>query len=1222
MAWTREQQKAIDTRDKTLLVSAAAGSGKTATLTERIIRSILDEKNPADIGRMLIATYTNAAVDELRERIGKAIKKAAVENPENTRLEQQLLKLKDAKILTITSFCNSILRSSAESIGLSPNYRIAEPAEAKILSSSILEGLINSAYENDIPEVCSAEDFIELADCLSNIKFSEGLGEAIAYIFEKLTYTEHGIDTLIPFVNEYNPENFSGTDSSYYGKYIVSHIKNAFSEYESAYEKLIGMASGEKVDEKNLPKALNDLEYIRICLSKNSYRELSEQVKSFSPERLSRSGKDPITDFYQNFKVLRSFLGDDVKTFCSDFLVYSEQDWLELYTKLYKLFTTLYRFLKKYYSVFSEEKRRRAICEFSDVERYAYNALYNKDGTVTDLALELREKFDSIYVDEYQDVNGLQGKIFSAIAKENNRFMVGDIKQSIYGFRSARPEIFKEMKNAFPSIEEQNDSPCASIFMSNNFRCDECVVDFVNGVFDTTFGLLGKSIGYVESDRLEFSKIYPEGSSPVKSIPEIHIIEKPSKDKKDENEDDAVEKIIDEDTSSAKMQAVAIAKKVKELIANAKLANGKNVEAHDIAILMRSVKGNLAAAISEELSKIGIPSDIAEIQDLFMCEDVLLALSFLYCIDNPRKDVYLTAVMMSPMFKFTADEILKIRKSSDKEYLWEALTDFSENEPENKKVTAFIKTILKYRKLAEGEPADSLLSMIFREYGLIALASKNGGKENLMLLHSYARKFESTDFKGLYSFISYVNAIIERGEEFSSASSTEAGGVKIMTVHKSKGLEFPVTILAGASSKTSGAKDSKIAFCEDFGICLKAKDDSGLAIVENPVFNSICHYIKKREFDEELRVLYVALTRAREYLYIYASSPKSEAEEYTDFTESVRSMLSPYFMSKAKSFLDIIMFSRANGKLFVDSSLSSESEPENDDSCEKESIGIETEKQTPSSAVNSNERDKEIKEMFLSRFTYEYPLSIFETVPEKVSVSKLSPVTLDGEDQNAFTLEDLLLNEEFYNSNENEDQAPPKKTFPKFISGQTENESAKRGIATHTVLQFCDFEKLLENGTESELARLENEEYISKDDRARVRVSEIDKFVKSDLFKKIRGAKHLYREFRFNVKLPAENFTCNEEKKQKLKGNYILVQGVIDCLIENEDGSLHLVDYKTDRLTKDELQTPKLAEERLINSHKLQLSYYGQAVERIFKKKPSKIGIYSLHLGKEIFIHY
>ncbi|MBQ3015295.1 MAG: UvrD-helicase domain-containing protein [Clostridia bacterium] len=1224
MAWTKEQQKAIDTRDRTLLVSAAAGSGKTATLTERIIQSILDDKNPADIGRMLIATYTNAAVDELKERIGKAIKKAALENPDNTRLEDQLLRLKDAKILTITSFCNSILRSSAESIGLPPNYRIAEPPEAKILSSSVLDTLITAAYEGDLYDVCTADEFIELADCLSNVKYSEGLSDAIAYIFEKLTYSEKGIDALLPLIEEYSPDKFTSVENTRIGKYIIDYTNFVFSEYEAAYRKILRKQSSERLDEKNAPKAEAEAALSERCKSERSYEILKDNITSFTPGKPSRSGKEEITEFYQSFKVLHSYFTDDLKRLSTKFFAYTVENWQDLYTKLYKLLNVLYKFLKKYYTVFMNEKRKRGICEFSDVERYAYEALYDKDGNITPLATELSSKFDSIYVDEYQDVNGLQSKIFSAIAKDNNRFMVGDIKQSIYCFRSARPEIFADMKDKFPMLGDEGDYPAASIFMSNNFRCDKCVVDFVNGIFDTMFGNLGDSIGYKPEDRLEFSKIYPDGSTPTGHVPEIHIIEKSNYAAPAEGADaDPSDEALDEDLDANRAQAKEITKKIMELLAKGVLANGKRIEPRDIAILLRSVKGSLAISISDELSAHGIASDVAEIKDLFLCEEVLLALSFLYSIDNPRKDIYLTAVMLSPIFAFTADEIFKIKHAYGQKPLWEGVIDYTNANPSFEKGHRFISSVLRYRKLAEGQPTDALISMIYRESGLYALAAKNGASDNLILLHSYARKYEQSDFKGVYSFISYVNALIEKGETFpAAASAEEENSVKIMTVHKSKGLEFPVTFIAGASGASRGS-EGRIIFSESFGISLKTKDDSGLALVDSPVHNAVKHYISRGEYDEELRVLYVALTRAREMLYVYGTCTQKSAEDYISSMDTTRELLSPYFATKAKSFLDIIMLGRSCGKVYVDS-------PEEKTDISSSSHGAYDE--VSSTDTRSEQQDEsDATDKLRERFKFISQNAHLETLPEKISVSKLSPTVLDGSEDGEYTLDDLIAREaariafhgeeELSESSEGESvstDAPS--TLPAFITGISERESAKRGIATHTVMQFCDFERLEKHGVESELKRLYELEFISKEDMERVRIGELEAFLRSPLFTEMKNAKKLYRELRFNVKLPADKFTLDEERKKKLAESDVLVQGVIDCIIERDDGTLHLIDYKTDRLTREERNDPRLGEERLRRAHSLQLSYYCDAITKMFGRAPSRIGVYSLHLGKEVDI--
>ncbi len=1210
MAWTKEQELAINTRDRTLLVSAAAGSGKTATLTERIIKSILDEENPADIGRMLIVTYTNAATDELRERIGAAIKKAARENPENSRLEDQYLRLKDAKILTITSFCNSILRMSAENIGLAPNYRIAEPAEAKIISSSCLEGLINAAYEGELDEVCSSEEFISLADTLASARYEEGLANSFSYVFDKLSSTASGIDTLIPLIEEYNPDNFRSVEKTRLGEHLFADTISALSAYEEAYNKAFRLLSDEKVDQKNLSRAEADLAFIKRAKAAKDYDTLREEINGYFSPSLSRSGSDQITDFYSSLKQIRSYFAEDIKSFKTSFFAYSSTEWQELYTKLYKILTVFYKFLKKFYSVFMEEKQRRGICEFSDVERYAYLALYDEDGSISELAREISLRFDSIYIDEYQDVNELQNKVFCAISKENNRFMVGDIKQSIYIFRSARPEIFAGMKESFPPLGSDGDYPCASIFMSNNFRCDEGVINFVNDIFDTLFGLLGKNIGYVPEDKLKFSKIYPDGSRPTGHIPEIHIIEKA--EKKAASDADTPNDISEEGKSSAAIMAKHIKNKISELLSYGKLADGRRIEPRDIAVLVRSVKGTHASAISSELKGIGIPVSVTDNTNLFMSVEVLLALSFLYSIDNPKRDVYLTALMCSPLYSFSADEILAVKLYSKGETMWDALLKYTEDHPDYEKGKNFIFSLRRYRTLSEGMPTDRLISFIYRESGLLALAAKNGGRDNLILLHSYAAKYEKSEFKGLYSFISFINAVIEKGEEYpSGGESEEENAVKIMTVHKSKGLEFPVTIIANASAK-SGGSEGRIILSENFGISLKTKDDTGLALVDNPTVHIIDKAIKRSELDEEMRVLYVALTRAREQLYIYGTCPKSSADEYFEYIDGMKSILSPYFAGKAKTFLDMIMISGASCKVIIDPADIFEADAEKTNA-EDEGCTDEEENQ------EYGYIDEELLAKLSERFSFSYPLSHLEKLPEKISISKLTPTILDEDGSREFSLEDIFKSK---TGKDNETKAADKKTtLPAFMTGTSSRESAERGIATHLVMQFCNFELLEKTGAANELERLAALEFISDKEKSLVRTYEIDIFLKSELFSEIKAAKKIYRELRFNLKLPAEKFTEDDQKRKILAGNEILVQGVIDCLIENTDGSLHLVDYKTDRLTPLELKNQKLAEERLGIAHGLQLSYYADAVELMFGRRPSKVGIYSLHLGKEIILH-
>ena len=495
----------------------------------------------------------------------------------------------------------------------------------------------------------------------------------------------------------------------------------------------------------------------------------------------------------------------------------------------------------------------------------------------------------------------------------------------------------------------------------------------------------------------------------------------------------------------------------------------------------------------------------------------------------------------------------------------------------------------------------------------MALAAMNGGRDNLILLHSYASKYEQSDFKGLYSFISYVNEIIEKGEEFATAEAdNEDNSVKLMTVHKSKGLEFPVCFLANAASAGRPSRE-RISFAEDFGIAFKLRDKTGLALVENPAVNIIDHYNKTEEYYEELRVLYVALTRAREMLFVYGACTQKDTEPYLEKLRRIKELNSPYFITKAKTFLDMVVAARNCGTLHIEAA-----------TAEEKANGAvpATDNGERNSVQNTYTPPALTAEDYRLRFTFSDPLATEHTLPEKISVSKLSPSVLDENESGEVDIYELLIKEGVFTgedeaTDEDDGDGAERITLPAFISGTRADESAKRGTATHTVMQFCDLKLLLKNGARAELERLVLAGFITREDAARVRVSEIDTFTRSELYQRMMGAKHLYRELRFNVKLPAEDFSKDAARRAALSGKEVLVQGVIDCVIEYEDGSLHLIDYKTDRLTREEIERGTGAD-RLIRTHSLQLSYYKKAISLMFGKAPSKIGLYSLHLGREI----
>ncbi len=1209
-SWTKEQGLAISTRDRTLLVSAAAGSGKTATLTERIIRSILDKENPLNISNMLIVTFTNAAVGELRERITEALKTAIRENPEDDRLREQLLMLPGAKISTIDSFCSDILRANCDRVGVSPNYRIADTAEGALLADRIMNALIGSVYRGEDSDILPAE-LERLADCLTDSKKQDELAGALGEIYEKTLSSELGVDTIGALIEEYNPERYTSVDNTKYVRYLRDRTQGMCEHYEKVFSGVIGEISAhpEWKGAKAMTVLDSDLALVESLHRASTYCEARKFILEYAFPR-TVSIKDEAAP---KVKPIRDAFREDIQYFKDTFYRFDEQMWQKSYALLYKTLTVLYKFLKKFDKLFREDKIRRGICQYSDIERYTYECLW-QGGVRTDIANAQAKQYSAIYIDEYQDVNSLQNKIFEAVATDKNRFMVGDIKQSIYGFRSANPKIFADMKMTLPSLNSEIEQSAASIFMSRNFRCDEGIVDYTNHIFDKVFGLISRSIGYESDDRLIHGKMY-EGEKPRYIYPSTCVV-----DKRIEAELRAKSQELD-NPEEIHLQPRVVARKIYELLnGGATLNSGCAITPGDIAIILRNTKGH-DKLYARELQRLGIPSAIDDAKSFFLNADVLLCLSLLSVIDNPKKDIQLASVMCSPLFSFSADELVYIRAQGC-ETLYDCLVKHVENNPDYERGVNFLKCLDEYRFLSEGTNVDKLIMTLYRKTGLLSLASGNDGKKNLMLLYEYARKFEAGSFKGLYNFISYINSIVDKKHDFDKNQTPEdADAVKIITVHSSKGLEYPIVFFAEADISVQKTQDkARLVYDENFGIGLDLRTDSSLAIVENPTRPIIKDYILRRSFEEEMRVLYVALTRARERLYV-VGRPSRFAENFYEQVELSREYLSEFALYNMPSYLDCICATVRSGVCDIEGFLSDASsvklvqnEAESTEVIEKLQAQI----------------DLSALDVLKSRFSFKYPGEVTASLPEKLSVSHLNPRILDGTGEE---ITELFESEEQVCECENDERKNNDNALgldlrfgtsgvlPRFISGVDERESAKRGISTHLVLQFCDFELLYKNGSRAEVERLFAKKFISEDDVKRIRLFELEKFRTSKLFALMREAKSLEREFRFNVLLPADNFTEREENKRQLAHENILVQGVIDCLIEGEDGEYILVDYKTDRLTKEEREDISLAEKRLRLAHAEQLKYYACAVEKIFGKKPKKTLIYSLHLGDTVDIH-
>ena len=1179
--WTEKQLSAIETRDRTLLVSAAAGSGKTATLTERIIRSLLDDASPESICDMLIVTYTNAAVGELRTRIADALRGALRDNPDNERLQKQLLMLPGARIMTIDAFCNEILRENAESVGVSPNYRIADNAEAMLLSSSLMNALISALYDGEMPEVASAEDFDALADSLTDTRSEGALAEFLLEVWSSTQSVTEGISALAPLVEEYNPEHYRGAEHTRYGKYIIKHIKDMAHHYSTCLsevsERLLAGSGKDPLYGEYFAKISADA---RALLSYDGYEKMREALASLAFATKPRAAADSPETVEEGIR-LRDAFKKDAKAAYTEFLLYSEDEWAVLYTKLYKNTGILYKFLSKFDELYLAEKKRLSMLEFLDVERFAYSCLV-RDGERTPYAKALSERFSSIYVDEYQDINELQHRIFEAISRSGNRFMVGDVKQSIYSFRSAAPDLFAKMKSTFPSLENSAAGGEARIFMSNNFRSDSSVIDFANGVFDKYFSLLSESIGYTDEDRLICSKQPPHGEEI--HTPRAILIKRPPRRRA------SAEALESETASLRESEARRVRELVISLIRDGKKDDASPIRAADIAVILRGAKGK-AELYASALSDAGIAAEIRDSKGFLLNPEILLTLCLLNSIDNPYRDIYLTGLLASPLFGFTADELVLIRRSGERDApMLEALRSYAEKVG-SEKAKSFLSRLSHYRAIAEGMSVGDLLSRLYRETGLYALAARSGSKRNLTLLYDYAKKYERGSYKGLYSFINYINSVIAENAQFDAASTDTPNddAVKITTAHSSKGLEYPVVIFAEAETAIRGrAEQTRLFYGEDFGIAMLLRSESGLAIVKNPVVSAINHYKRKLRFEEELRVLYVILTRARERLYLVGGT-RDDFEKELREAKIDGAHLSPYSAYGQSSYLDIILTSGAEMEISISSLDETE---ENAEEC----------KEMLTKTEETEDINQDLVRHLVEKFNYKYPSAHLTRLPEKLSVSRLSPAVLDGGEQSETPMPS--------------DEGRP--ILPAFIEGRRSDESALRGIATHNFLQFCDLARLAERGASEELSRLVSLGFMSEEAAARVRQSEIEAFCRSELFEMLRKAKRLHRELRFNALLPAALFTENEAAEAALRDEEMLVQGVIDCIIETEDGELILVDYKTDRLTNAELLDEELARKTLCEKHSLQLGYYRLAIEKIFGKAPSRTLIYSLPLAKAL----
>ncbi len=1150
MKWTESQLQAITAYNCDLLVSASAGSGKTAVLVERIRRHITQQGTP--ILNMLVVTFTNAAAAQLKEKLAKSLNSAIAEEPRNKFLRRQRRDLPRASICTIDSFCLELVRRHFSVLGLSAGVRIADESENRLLMSDIMEQCLELFYDRG--NELGISDFAGFCNNFSMLR-DEALGDIFLNIYYKMYSQIKGIDGIresAELLKKSDGEPFDNIWGKQIKNRTLSFMKSAASMYEDILAEIGSYASVEKA----YGNAFNDdLRIIHdvIGACEIGYEAVRGILTNVKYVRLGSLRDKSYADEAEVLKAKRQFFKDMVEKLSELYYTDAGSN-REICGKIVELNFDLHTFLSYFHTRLMTEKNKRGIVSFADCEALTLKLLC-EDGQPTPIALEYREKYNEIYVDEYQDVNSVQDCIFRMVSSPNSRFMVGDIKQSIYGFRGAEPTLFGDYRDSFDHYTDGLDSSphYCKIFLSENFRSSENIIKTANLVGRSCFEKGESNIGYCDEDALNFSKT---GIDAYDHYP-VNIAVVTGNEEKN-------------------AEAVYVCNEIEKLIS-------EGIAPSDIAILLRSLTSS-ALDFTSELDKRGIPYYCDVKKEFFDNPEIMLALCWLNTIDNRRRDIFVCGILKSPIYNFSLDELMRIRKTCPGETLYESVAEYTE-EYNFDKGRRFIEDISELRAFSKANTADEVIWRLMYEKGLMSIvmndkspADAKVARNNLLLFYDYARKFENGEFKGVYNFLVYIEKVIEAGQALPSAAAFAGSGntVKIMTVHHSKGLEFPFCFVS-ATHKPISKKDlqGKLLFHPELGIAAKIADESGLALYDSYIMSALRCRIEEDNLDEEFRVLYVALTRGVSRMWITCTA--KDGEMFIQANSAPEYMSTRPYMSVNGCYIKWIL-PAVRGKcadvLSVDAS---------EKACDNKML-------IEDSCVGTIPDIKELKE----HISFTYPHANAVDIPAKIAVSRLYPDILDTTD--GVDLTTIIK---------------PKRPF--FAEAALTNRGVDIGNATHTFMQFCDFDKVEKNGVASELERLKKEKFLSYDAADMVDVCAVQKFFTSELYSVIRSSQHVYREKRFNIDLPASTFTV--EHKAQLQDETVLVQGVIDCFVYDDDGGIILIDYKTDRVPAGDI-----GREILRERHSRQLGYYKKALEVITGDKVKQSLIYSFSLNEAIEI--
>jgi ATP-dependent helicase/nuclease subunit A len=1261
--WTKEQQQAIITRHCNLLVAAAAGSGKTAVLVERIIKIITNEETPVDIDRLLVVTFTNAAAAEMRERIGDAIAKALDKNPNSKVLQRQLTLLNKASITTMHSFCLNVIRNNFHRIDLDPNFRIADGTEEALLKNETLQELFEERYaENE--EIPNAE-FLRLVESYGGGREDLKLQEIVLNLYQFVISGPWPKKWLNDMSEEFNTGEDFDFGKSKWGEVIIESIKIDLLGARGLINKCIDMVKDSAGLESYLETLKTDLNYVNYLFSlcDSSWEDIYKGFTESDFEKLKSPGRKAEYDKELSEKI-KEFRNKKIKPAVNNikkdsFRFEPKEIGIKL-RELYPVMKCLAELVLQFHEKYNIKKRERGLLDFSDLEHLALSILTttdeNGETVPSETALEFRKYFDEVLVDEYQDSNSVQEVLINMVSRrlaENpNVFMVGDIKQSIYRFRQAEPGLFL---NKYESYSREEGSDNRVITLYKNFRSRKEVIDGVNFIFKTVMSKTVGELEYTDEEALNLGADYKvsEGFEAITGGPvELHLIEKVESTEAEGYGEEEEEKSVEEgesqeeDLDNIQLEARVAAKRIKELMSeeagkrfkvfDKSTESYRPVQFRDIVILLRATK-DYAPIFVEELGSEGIPVYADTGSGYFDTIEIRTMMSLLQIIDNPLQDIPLIAVLRSPVFSFTPEELIDIRLMDKKLPFYQAIKKYALEPSEkmeealNKKTVEFLKTLELWRNKALHMPIDELIWYLYTDTGYYGYAGAMPGgvqrQANLRILFERARQFEQTSYRGLFNFVNFINRLRTSSGDMGSAKilGENEDVVRIMSIHKSKGLEFPVVILAGAGKNFNLMDVNRsILFHQELGIGPDYVDPERRISYPTIVKLALRRKIKLETLSEEMRILYVAFTRAKEKLIITGSVKKLKAAcaKWWSNTEKNSNKVPEYSILKGRSYLDWIgpaVAKHMDGKEIRDYAGVEDYETGTlikdssqwitrmwnkwDIIVDKDNLPVD---KTEDQKLSCDHLEKLVddkptsayKEEIHRRLSWQYKFMEASKIPAKFSVTELKRLANE-------TIKDSLTTNMFTSK-------LLKK--PKFLEEKKGLTGAERGTIVHFVMQHLDLRMVADyNAISDQIRRMVKKEQLTEEQAKSVNIKSITRFFNSPLGSRMLSVKDfdrdLRREIPFYMKLKSTE-VYEELPKELYEDEITLLQGVIDCYFREKDGIV-LVDYKTDYATEENLAEIKERYEK-------QIYYYEEALRRITGETVKEKCIYLFSNGEII----